>query len=497
VTAQLSDAGGNPVRQAGRTVAWSRAAGLGGSFATPTSLTDGNGLAIVAWTPTVSGINRIRATDQIGLTGVTADITVGAGSAAMLALTTQPSPTATAGVAFAPQPVLEVRDSFGNLITSDNSTVVTAARVAGSGALGGTLTATAVNGVVSFANLQYTVAETITIGFSASGMTGATSNNVVVGHAALSTFRVRASPCCSVNIGTQVAGTPFNVSIEARDAFGNRVTSFTGTVTIAGGAATTVQGQPVTSAGFTAGVIASQAVTVTSAGTGKSVVVTNSAGTETGASNLFDVSPAALDNFLVEAQGGGTIGTQTAGSPFNIRVTARDAFGNTQSGFAGSVTFTSSSVIGAGAGPSAAFVGGVLTSHSITLNTSGSHTITATGGGQNGTSAAFTVNPGAASTTQSTVVAAPTNVSLLLGPASTITVRLRDAFGNNLNTGGATVTLEINPASTGNGSLSGVTDNGDGTYTATFNRSATGDAIINARLGGVLLSDSATITIGL
>jgi adhesin/invasin len=107
------------------------------------------------------------------------------------------------------------------------------------------------------------------------------------------------------------------------------------------------------------------------------------------------------------------------------------------------------------------------------------------------------VNAGAASTTQSTVVAAPTNVSVLFGPASTITIQLKDAFGNDLTTGGHAVTVELNAASTGNGSLSAVTDNGDGTYTATFNASSTGNAIINARLSGILLSSSATITIGL
>ena len=41
---------------------------------------------------------------------------------------TQPSDTATAGVAFATQPVVYVEDQFGNLVTGDNTTQVTAAR---------------------------------------------------------------------------------------------------------------------------------------------------------------------------------------------------------------------------------------------------------------------------------------------------------------------------------------------------------------------------------
>ena len=43
-------------------------------------------------------------------------------------ITTQPSATATAGVAFATQPVVTEEDAFGNVITSDSTHTVTAAR---------------------------------------------------------------------------------------------------------------------------------------------------------------------------------------------------------------------------------------------------------------------------------------------------------------------------------------------------------------------------------
>ena len=50
-------------------------------------------------------------------------------------------------------------------------TVVTATRNAGSGTLQGTTTATAVNGIVTFSTLNHTVATTITINFTATGLT--------------------------------------------------------------------------------------------------------------------------------------------------------------------------------------------------------------------------------------------------------------------------------------------------------------------------------------
>src|SRR6185369_5223939 len=94
---------------------------------------------------------------------------------------TQPSPAAAAGVAFSTQPVIRVEDTFGNLVTTDNGRVITAARGAGTGTLQGTTTATTVNGVATFSNLSYNIAETITINFTAAGLTSATSGNVVVG----------------------------------------------------------------------------------------------------------------------------------------------------------------------------------------------------------------------------------------------------------------------------------------------------------------------------
>jgi hypothetical protein len=107
-----------------------------------------------------------------------------AGAASNLAIQTQPSATAITGVVFAQQPVLQVRDQFGNLRSTANgvsdSTVVTAARNAGSGTLQGTLNAAATNGVATFSNLWHNVATNITLAFSASGLSGTTSSIIAV-----------------------------------------------------------------------------------------------------------------------------------------------------------------------------------------------------------------------------------------------------------------------------------------------------------------------------
>lgn len=73
--------------------------------------------------------------------------------------------------------------------------------------------------------------------------------------------------------------------------------------------------------------------------------------------------------------------------------------------------------------------------------------------------------------------------------STTITVRGNDAFGNRVNAGGASVTL-----STDFGTLSEVSDMGDGRYTATlFPSTVTGTAIIRGAIEGVALSDTAVV----
>jgi len=71
------------------------------------------------------------------------------------------------------------------------------------------------------------------------------------------------------------------------------------------------------------------------------------------------VTVGGVDNFLVEAVGGGSIATQTAGSPFNIKITARDFLNNTVTGFSGTADITSTGNLSAGGVTTVAFTNGV------------------------------------------------------------------------------------------------------------------------------------------
>ncbi len=74
-----------------------------------------------------------------------------AGTATKLVLTTQPSTTAASGTALATQPVVQIQDASGNLVTSVAATQVTATAATGGTVTNGT--ATTVNGVATFTTL--------------------------------------------------------------------------------------------------------------------------------------------------------------------------------------------------------------------------------------------------------------------------------------------------------------------------------------------------------
>jgi hypothetical protein len=163
-------------------------AGTGTAGATLTGTTTATAVAGVA-TFTNLGISTGGNGYQLqfsatGLSAATSSaFNVTAAPVRTLALATQPLGAAPAA-AFTTQPVVQVR-SNGVLDASDNSTVVTATILAGSGTagatLGGTATATVVGGVATFSNLAIDLAGTsYQLRFTASGVTGISSGTFSV-----------------------------------------------------------------------------------------------------------------------------------------------------------------------------------------------------------------------------------------------------------------------------------------------------------------------------
>jgi alpha-tubulin suppressor-like RCC1 family protein len=114
-----------------------------------------------------------------GLTPVTQSITPTTGAASRLAISTQPG-GGTTTVAFATQPVVQIRDAGGNL-ASTTSNAVTASIAGSAGTLTGTTSVNAVHGIVTFTNLAVTGTDTFRLVFTSPGLTSVTSSLFTVG----------------------------------------------------------------------------------------------------------------------------------------------------------------------------------------------------------------------------------------------------------------------------------------------------------------------------
>ncbi|MDB4917186.1 MAG: putative Ig protein [Gemmatimonadetes bacterium] len=191
-------------------------------------------------------------------------------------------------------------------------------------------------------------------------------------------------------VNTAVAAAP---SVLIKDANNNPVPDVTVTFAVTGGGGSVTGAAPITNASGIA--TAGSWILGTTVGTNNNTVSATAATGSATATFTASATPGAVHHFVVEAAGGGAIGAQLAGTPFNVKVTAQDAFNNTATSFTGTVTFSTTPPGGVTAGgTSAAFTAGVLASHAITLGTAGDVTLTATrssGGSETGTSASFQV----------------------------------------------------------------------------------------------------------
>ena len=187
VTVTVRDAAGSTVM--GATVVLS-ATGTGNVVTQPTASTNALGQATGAFSSTVAGQKVISATVNGTTTLVpTAMVDVSASTAAGLVVATQPA-GAVSNALFTTQPVVELRDSFGNRVLSASGPV-TVSLVSGNGTLvtDASFTVNAVNGRATFSGLRIrgtsAVRDTLGTGrhvlqFSTPGFAAATADSVNV-----------------------------------------------------------------------------------------------------------------------------------------------------------------------------------------------------------------------------------------------------------------------------------------------------------------------------
>lgn len=391
------------------------------SVALPSNSTITAGVGTFSGKLVTSGTQTITATDTVtpSITGVSGNITISPNVATHMGLSVPG--TAAAGTPFTA--TVTMLDQFNNTATSFTGTIHFSSTDGSAVLPSDYLFVAGDNGVHAFTNaVTLKTAGLQTVSVSSSGLTSAT-NNITVSSAVATHFTVAAP-------GTATAGVAFTATVTALDQFGNTATGYLGIIHF-----TSTDGAAVLPANYTflagdSGVHAfTTAVTLKTSGTRTIIATDTVTPSITGTSSNITVSAAAATHFTLVATSAVTAG---AGGP-TVVVTALDAFGNTATGYTGTVTFTStdaSAVL-----PSTyTFLAGDNGVHTfpITLKTAGSKTVTATDtvtGSITGTSNSITVS--AASVSHLSVSAPGTATA---GTAFTITVTALDAFNNTVTT---------------------------------------------------------------
>jgi len=257
----------------------------------------------------------------------------------------------------------------------------------------------------------------------------------------------------------QVAGTAFNVTLTAQDAWGNVPGTLAGTKSMSfSGPANSPDGSaPVypATASFTAG-HATVSVTLKDAQTTTLTASDTTDGFGGVASAGIVVGPASASRFGVP-----TPAAPTAGVAFSGTITALDAYGNTATAYAGvkTVSFSGPSSSPGGTAPaypsSVSFASGVG-SPSITLYDAQTTTLTATQGSLTGTSGSLAVAPNSAASLAFTRQPAGTTAGASFTTQPVVTAK--DAYGNVATGYAQTVTLSIKSGTGPSGAvLSGCT----------------------------------------
>ncbi len=294
----------------------------------------------------------------------------------------------------------------------------------------------------------------------------------------------------TVNPGSIVSGGTATVTLTARDTQGHQQAS--------GGLVVSFQlGNGVAGGSF--GQVADN-----HDGTYTALFTGTIAGTNTIKATINNQSVTATAPTITVTPGAASLATSTisitpssvaSGSSATVKLIAKDAAGNQETSGGLTVTF------GLGAGTASGSFGSTTDNNdgtytaSFLASTVGTNTITAkiTGQAVTSTSPTVTVTQGPASLANSVVTVAPNSIQVQT--TATVTLTAKDSSGLQEGSGGLTVVFHL-----GNGSATGtfgnVTDNHNGTYTATFTATGVGTNTISATIGGQSVTSApATITV--
>jgi uncharacterized repeat protein (TIGR03803 family) len=341
-------------------------------------------------------------------------------------ITAQPTSNVTAGTS---QSISVSLENDLGVVDATNQGTVTLSLASGPGlaTVGGTLSVAAVNGVATFPGLTFDTAGAYTLTASSAGLTSDTTNSITVVPAAASQLAVSQQPTAAV--AGQAIGP---VIVDVEDAFGNLVTTDTSPVTITTSDGAAVSGTTTVSA--VAGVATFADLSVGEAGLHTLSAADGSLTPAT--SSGFSIIPNVAAQLVFDQQPTTTAAGLAIGV---VTVDVDDAFGNLITSDTSPITVSNNDTAALNGTTTASAIGGVATFSALSIQRSGTHTLTASDGNLgSGTSNPFIITPGAA--TQLVVVGQPTSATVGQSIGA-VAIEVEDAFGNLAASNQSNVTL--------------------------------------------------------
>jgi uncharacterized repeat protein (TIGR03803 family) len=421
------------------------------------------------------GAHTLAASDGSLTVADSSSFAVNPAPASQIVFDQQPT-TVTAGSAISPSITVDLEDQFGDIVTTDTSTV-TLTVASGPGSIGGTDSVAAVAGVATFSNVIFDTSGTYTITAANGVASDGTSNSFTVNPGNSDKVEFVQNPTTTTAGGTISPA----VTVAVEDQFGNVVTGDSSNVTLSVNSGTGSLSGTLTKAA-SSGIATFNNLSMTAAGAKTLLAVDGSlAAADSGS---FTINPTSASQ-LAYSQQPSTVTAGVANSP-SITVDVEDQYGNVVTSNSSNVTLSIHSGPGSiGGTDTVAASSGVATFNNVVLDTAGSYSLAAADGSLTGVnSSAFTVNPTAAS--KLVYTQQPSTVTAGVANSPNIVVDVEDQYGNVITTDSSNVTLSV---ASGGGSVTGTATVAASSGIATFS-----NAILDTAGTHTLLASDGSLT---
>ena len=476
VVVRTLDAAGRPV--GGIMVEWTVTGG--GSVSAAATVSGPDGMTGVRRTlgPAAGAQATVATVDGVEGSPVTFAATAAVGDAGRLAIEVQPPTSAQSGLPFSRQPQVQLVDANGNEVARQGL-AVTASVFSGPGGatlVGSRTASTNGQGLAVFSDLGISGGPgSYRLNFAGTAVEGATSATIVLSAGAASALKIVTQPSGSVAPGQPF---PTQPAVQLVDASGNVVAKPNVAVTAGIESGGGTLGGTATVSTDNSGVARFTDLSIAGS-PGVRRLIFASSGLASVTSSPVELRPS-VDAARSSIDAPATAG---AGQEVQVVVTLRDPNGNPVPGVAVSLAATGGPATIAPASATSSASGEAA--FTFSSNELGGRTLTATAGD-------VSIGPVTIQVVAGPPVASQSTAEVPDGRRfreTRITVQSRDAFGNPVPTGGATVQAAVADGANEGAQLS-VSDLGDGTYLLLYFPLFGGDDHIEIQLNGAPIAGS-------